>query len=98
MAFGPLIGGLLLYLPETKIWIFEYNYYNCIGWYGYIISFILLFFMFLFFTRPDSTNFFILKNESKDNTFTGSNFYEGNIEDTQDKEYYKLQMESHKKK
>ena len=98
LAFGPLIGGLLLYIPETKLLVFEYNYFNCIGWYGCIISFILFFFTCLLFTRPDSTNFFISKNESKDNTFRNSNFYEGNIEDTQDKEYYKLQTELKNKK
>ena len=98
LAFGPFIGGLLLYLPKSNIWKFEYNSYNCIGWYGCILSFILFFFNCFFFTRPDSTDFFILKNENKDTTFQNSNFNDENLEDNQDKEYYKLQLEMHNKK
>ena len=94
MAFGPLIGGLLLHISDINYWKFKYNSYNCIGWYGCIFSFILLFFNCILFTRPDASDFFILKNESHDVSNRNSNFFEGDIEDAQDKEYYKLQMEN----
>ena len=92
LASGPLIGGLLLYIPKSNIWKFEYNYFNCIGWYGCIFSFILFVFNCLIFTRPDSSDFFILKNENQDNN-NYNNYYEEDIEDTQDKEFYKIQKE-----
>ena len=93
MAFGPIIGGILLHISDKNFWKFKYNSYNCIGWYGCIFSFILLIFNNILFTRPDSSDFFILNNESKDNSLRNSNFFEGNIEDEQDKEYYQMQME-----
>ena len=93
MAFGPLIGGLLLHISDINYWKFKYNSYNCIGWYGCIFSFILLFFNIILFTRPDSSDFFILKNETQDTSARNSNFFEGDIEDAQDKEYYKMQIE-----
>ena len=92
LASGPLIGGLLLYIPESTIWIFNYNYYNCIGWYGCIFSLILFVFNCLIFTRPDSSDFFILKNENHDNNSFKNNYVE-DIEDSQDKEFYKIQKE-----
>ena len=93
MAFGPLIGGILLYIPDLNYWKFKCNSFNCIGWYGCIFSFILLFFNCILFTRPDSSDFFILKNATQENSVRNSNFFEGDIEDAQDKEYYKMQME-----
>ena len=93
LAFGPFIGGLLLYIPESEIyWWFEYNYYNCIGWYGCIGSFILFIFNCALFTRPDKSNFFVLKNGNKDNSMT-QNYIDVDIEDAQDKEYNRLQIE-----
>jgi len=92
LAFGPFIGGLLLYIPESKIiWNFEYNNYNCIGWYGCIGSFILFIFNCALFTGPYKSDFFILKNGNKDNSMT-QNYIDEDIEDAQDKEYNKLQI------
>ena len=92
LAFGPLIGGLLLYIPKINFWYFEYNCYNCIGWYGCICSLFLFVFNCILFTSPDSSDFFILRNGNRNNTFSQSNFG-GDIEDTQDKEYNQLQIQ-----
>ena len=95
LAFGPLFGAILLYIPESEDPLFlkiEYNRYNCIGWYGCIFSFILFIFNCILFTRPDSSYFFIVKNENQENNMNNNNF-EDDIEDTQDKEFYKMQKE-----
>ena len=92
MAFGPFIGCFLLFIPETKILYLDYNYYNCIGWYGCICSFALFFFNCLLFTGPATSYFLLLKKDSKDN-FSNKNLFDGDIEDSQDKEFYKNQME-----
>ena len=95
LAFGPLFGEILLYIPESEDLLFlkiEYNRYNCIGWYGCIFSFILFIFNCILFTRPDSSYFFIVKNENQENNMNNNNF-EDDIEDTQDKEFYKMQKE-----
>jgi hypothetical protein len=95
LAFGPLFGAILLYIPESEDLLFlkiEYNRYNCIGWYGCIFSFILFIFNCILFTRPDSSYFFIVKNENQENNMNNNNF-EDDIEDTQDKEFYKMQKE-----
>ena len=92
LATGPLIGSLLLNIEDSSIWKFQFNCYNCIGWYGCIFSLILFVFNCLIFTRPDSTDFFILRNESIDNN-ANKNYYDEDIEDTQDKEFYKIQKE-----
>ena len=93
LAFGPFIGGLLLYIPESKIYsLFEYNDYNCIGWYGCIGSFVLFIFNCALFTGPDKSAFFILKNGNKDNSMI-KNYIDEDIEDAQDKEYNRLQIE-----
>ena len=92
LATGPLIGSLLFNIEDSSIWKFQFNCYNCIGWYGCIFSLILFVFNCLIFTRPDSTDFFILRNESIDNN-ANKNYYDEDIEDTQDKEFYKIQKE-----
>ena len=94
LAFGPLFGAILLYIPESDLLFLkiEYNRYNCIGWYGCIFSFILFIFNCILFTRPDSSYFFIVKNENQENNMNNNNF-EDDIEDTQDKEFYKMQKE-----
>ena len=97
MAFGPFIGCFLLYIPKTKILYLEYNHYNCIGWYGCIFSFIFFFFNCLLFTGPGNSNFFIIRKESKIIS-SNENLFEGDLEDSQDKEFYKIQMEIKSKK
>ena len=93
LAFGPFIGGLLLYIPESKIYsFFEYNNYNCIGWYGCIGAFVLFVFNCALFTGPDKSDCFILKNGNKENSMT-QNYIDEDFEDAQDKEYNRLQIE-----
>ena len=92
LAFGPFIGTLLLLIPEFGNEWWQYNYNNCIGWYGFISSFFLLFFTIILFTGPTSSKFHIAKNEITDRT-SSNTFFEGDLQDTQDKEFYKMQHE-----
>ena len=98
-SMGPLIGFILHDIEEAKIFGFLfYSKFNCIGWYGLIMSFILLLNHLFLFTSPFSPKFNKLK-EKKKNIHTGSKtsldtpFFDDDIEDTQDKEFYKLQKE-----
>ena len=92
LACGPFIGSLLLFIPEFQKGWFDYNYNNCIGWYGCISSFLLLIINIFLFTGPTSSKFHIAKNEHTEKT-DSFNFFEGDIQDTQDKEFYKMQKE-----
>ena len=98
-SIGPLIGFILYDTNEKKILGFLfYSKYNCIGWYGLIMSFILLLIHLFLFTSPFSPRFNKLKDQKK-RTHMGtmssldSPFFDDNIEDSQDKEFYKLQKE-----
>ena len=100
-SFGPLIGFFLYEIPDVKI--FKYLYYskfNCIGWYGFIMSFILLILNLILFTPPYSRKFkrivtnrsFARVSEFYDQSTTIP-FLDNELEDAQDKEYYQLQRE-----
>ena len=98
-SFGPFIG-FILYKNEDKyrtkiLPYFYYSNYNCIGWYGFIFCLFNGFFHILFFTSPNSPKFQKTKNKSTNNEKNSreTNFLEDDIEDTQDKEFYKLQKE-----
>ena len=77
---------------------FYYSKYNCIGWYGIFISFLLILLNLYFFTSPSSKGFKKLRTKKTDND---GNIYERKktqflIEDeetNQDKEFYQLQKE-----
>ena len=96
---GPSITALFSFLRiGRKI----YCMFNCLGYYGFIGSLILLIINFFLFTSPKNTNFFIVKNQTKDdvnisNSQVAKNNFEDD-EDTQDKEFYKLQKEANERK
>ena len=100
-SFGPLIEFLLYYRDKDNKPLFlniYYSYHNCIGWYGLMMSGFLLIINLFFFTSPDSKGFHKLKkkkNSSSKQRFSNREipFLTDDFEDTQDKEYYKLQKE-----
>ena len=104
-SFGPFIG-FILYLNEdilkTKIlpYIF-YTNYNCMGWYGSFFSLVFGLLHVFFFMSPDSTKFHNLstKSNKKNTEKVGreSLFLDDDYEDTQDKEFYKLQKKNKNK-
>ena len=110
-SFGPLIGFFLYGIYDTDIKIFKFLYYskfNCIGWYGLIMSLILLLLHLIFFTPPYSKNFKELVTQSAHEAFSISysyatpsplsqqQFIDNDMEDEQDKEFYRLQKEKDK--
>ena len=97
-SFGPLIGFFLYEINDIEILSFLfYSKFNCIGWYGFIMSFILLIVHLILFTSPYSKKFkriinnrsFIIIPEPNPET----PFLQNDLEDTQDKEFYRLKKE-----
>ena len=97
-SFGPLIGFFLYEISDIELLSFLfYSKFNCIGWYGFIMSFILLIAHLILFTSPYSKKFkriinnrsFIIIPEPNPET----PFLQNDLEDTQDKEFYRLQKE-----
>ena len=95
---GPIIAALLMYINYKEIICL----FNSIGYYGAFGSFILFIIHLVAFVSPQSENFSIVKNTikgdiNKSNSQTNPSFFE-NIEDDEDKEYYKLQRDKKNKK
>ena len=100
-AFGPFIGFILytnndIYCSKLLPY-FYYTNYNCIGWYGSIFSLFFMTIHLLLFSSPTSKGFRKLraKNsaENKEINMKESTFLTDDFEDSQDKEFYKLQKE-----
>ena len=99
-SFGPFIE-FILYSEDSKpskiFSHFYYSNYNCIGWYGTISSLFFMAIHIILFTSPTSKGFHKLKiknsQENKDNSQKENHFLLDDIEDSQDKEFYKLQKE-----
>ena len=98
-SMGPLIGFLLYDIPDKKITYFlYYSKYNCIGWYGFFMSILLLILHLILFTPPYSSKFSKLKDtnrKARNNSFMTHDtpFLDNDMEDSQDKEFYRLQRE-----
>ena len=100
-TFGPFIGFILYRNEQKPDRIIKdnlyYSNYNCIGWYGVIFSLFFLALHLIFFTSPNAKGFYKLKIKSsstkKEKNPRQTNFLAGEIEDSQDKEFYKLQKE-----
>ena len=105
-SFGPLIT-FILYVPKDpnqnqnkEYELLPYFYYsnnNIIGWYGFIMSFLLLLINIFLFTSPNSQNFSKLKTEKKSSK-KGTNrretaFLIDDLDDAEDKDIYNLQKE-----
>jgi len=98
-SIGPLIS-YFAYNMEEKCY-FDIIYicqYNFIGWYGFIISFLLIITHLILFTSPNSLKFKSLKEKNKkyqDLAYSpqGTPFLSDDLDDTQDREFYQLQKE-----
>ena len=102
-SMGPLIGFFLYDIKDQKFYDFlYYSKFNCIGWYGFIMSILLLLVHLFLFTPPLSNNFNTLKINIKIdyNRYYPNEkrpFIDNDLEDSQDKEFYKLQREKEMK-
>ena len=103
-SFGPFIGAIFHFhktddegSKEYKTQIISHLYYsnyNCIGWYGAILSLLLMIINIIFFTSPNSKKFLKLKIKlHKEKSSSETPFLNDDLEDSQDKEFYKLQKQ-----
>ena len=99
-SFGPFIEFILYSKGQKPSEIFSHFYYsnyNCIGWYGTISSLFFMAIHILLFTSPTTKGFRKLKlknsQENKDGNQRITQFLTDDLEDSQDKEFYKLQKE-----
>jgi len=98
LILGPCITALISFI---RIGIYQYCLFNCVGYYGALGSLLLLIANYFLFTSPQNSNFYIVKNQTKDdvNISTSVSVQSGFEEDdSQDKEFYKLQKEAHDRK
>ena len=74
---------------------------NCIGYYGTIVSIILLVVNQLFMTSPGDDKFSVVENQAKEDVnMSTSQYFSNNFEedDEQDKEFYQMQKEKKDRK
>ena len=70
---GPLISLILININEADIGTLKYTKFNCIGWFGMVISLIIGVIHVIFFTKPLSRDFLMVKDEKN---ITGNKFYQ----------------------
>ena len=98
LIIGPCITVLICLI---RIDTYKYCLLNCVGYYGSIGSLVLLIINTFLFTSPQNKNFFVVQNQTKDDVNISSSFsVQSGFEedDSQDKEFYKLQKEAHDRK
>ena len=91
---GPLISLALINIEESDMGIIKYTNFNSIGWFGMVISLFLGIIHFIFFTKPLSSNFFMVKDEKN---ITGSKYYQKSEDELNRKQYLKEQNLMYKK-
>ena len=94
LIIGPIITLLLCLINEYNFPIFEYNHFNCIGWYGLFVSLFLLLIHCFFFIKPLSSDFVMVKDESN---ISGSKYYQKSESEISRKQYLKEQNMMYKK-
>ena len=93
---GPLISLILINIEESNFLVsLKYTHFNCLGYFGLVISLLLLIVHVVFFTKPLSTNFLMVKDEKN---ITGSKYYQKSEEEINRKQYLKEQNMMYKKK
>ena len=95
---GPLITALIIYIQIGN----HFCVFNCIGYYGTFGALILIALNHYFFIPPYNENFLVFSNTKKaDLNMSKSQSTEPlfeNMEDSQDREFYRLQKEKTEKK
>ena len=95
LIFGPFITFILSYIDKFNITeTIQYNYFNCVGWYGIIISFIVGLIHTIVFIRPLSYNFVMVKDERN---ISGKNYYQRSESEISRKKYLREQNTIYRK-
>ena len=99
LILGPCISALFCFISIGEIC----SVLNCIGYYGVLGSIILIIINHFLFIPPGDDNFSVVINQTNDDVnisvskaYVNNNFEDD--EDTQDKEFYRLQKEKNEKK
>ena len=98
LFLGPCITALISFI---RIGTYKYCLFNCVGYYGALGSLILIIITNFIFTSPQNKNFFVVQNQTKDDIKINTSFSVQNgfeEDDSQDKEFYKLQKEAYDRK
>ena len=100
--FGFILGPCFTLLFSLMEYSPIYDSSNCIGYYGAIVSILLIIVNQLFLISPGDQKFTVVENQTKDdvNISTSKYIANNNIEDDdeEDKEFYKLQKEKNERK
>ena len=91
---GPLFSLVLSNIDESEMGKMSFTKFNCIGWYGITLSLIMCIIHFIFFTKPLSSNFLMVKDEKN---ITGSKYYQKSEKEINRKNYQKEQNLMYKK-
>ena len=94
LVFGPIITLLLNIKSEFEIGVIKYTHFNCIGWYGFFVSIFFGFLHYIFFIKPLSSDFIMVKDESNIN---GNKYYQRSESEINRKQYIKEQNLMYKK-
>ena len=85
---GPFITFILCSINEFHSNEIKYTHFNCVGWYGLFISFIIGFIHIIFFVQPLSNEFIMVKDESN---ISGNKYYQRSESEISRKQYLKEQ-------
>ena len=91
---GPLISLLLIQIDNFNIGNLKYSEFNCIGWFGILISLFMGIVQLIFFTKPLSDNFLMVKDEKN---ISGNKYYQKSEDEINRKKYEKEQNLMYKK-
>ena len=98
LILGPSITSLLIFIDLGK----GFSMSNCVGYYGIIGSIVLVIINHFFFISPKDSNFSMVINQgNEDVNMSSSQAMQNNFDeddDSQDKEFYKMQKERNEKK
>ena len=99
---GFILGPFFTILMSVISIDIAYCMFNCVWYYGAIVSIIMIIINQIYFISPNKAIFSIVidKNEERDANASSSQINQVNIEDddSQDKEFYRLQKEADEKK
>ena len=98
LILGPCITSLFFIMKDPPNYISS----NCIGYYGALVSVILIIINQVFMIPPGDQNFTVVENQTKEDVNISTSKYISNNnfedDDEQDKEFYKIQKEKQERK
>ena len=94
MILGPLIVFAIYRIGPMNSKLVKYSSFNCVGWYGLSVSFVLGIIHSIFFIKPLGNYFVMVQDESN---ITGSKYYQRSESEISRKQYVQEQNKMYKK-